>query len=79
MRDDREKVWMAQWQSAAVELETVRAQELRGMSERASADLFNRCAMPAGDYWISPQRAAASGLVEQQRLFKMSRANASRS
>jgi len=69
---------MGQWRSAAVALEEVRRQELSELSEEDSADLFNRCAMPTGDYWISPQREQASGLVAQQKYFMMSQNHASR-
>ena len=77
MSDDQREAWMSQWRSAAIELEKVRVQELRGLSEQGSADLFNRCAIPEGDYWITPERAQSSGLVEQQRLFMRSREHAS--
>jgi hypothetical protein len=74
---DREKLWMSQWQSAAVELEKVRVRELRELSEESAAELFNRCALPAADFWISPVRAESSGLVEQQAIFRRSRCHAS--
>ena len=77
MSDDKKKLWMSQWRSAAIELEKMRAQELRGLSEQDSADLFNRCAVPESDYWISPDRAQSSGLVEQQKFFMRSREHAS--
>jgi hypothetical protein len=74
---DQKMLWMRQWQSAAVELEKVRTRELREMSEESSAELFNRCAIPAADFWISPERAESSGLVEQQAIFMRSRCHAS--
>jgi hypothetical protein len=77
MNGDQKKAWMSQWRSAAVDLEKVRAEELRALSEQDSADLFNRCAIPGGDFWISPERAQSSGLVEQQRYFMRSREHAS--
>ncbi len=59
--------WMAQWRSAAVELERVRLNEL------ASADLA-RVAADLEDVSIVAARArgreCTSGLVEQQRLFQ---------
>jgi hypothetical protein len=72
MSDEQRKLWMSQWRSAATELEKVRARELRELSEQGSADLFNRCGIPECDYWISPERSQASGLVEQQRYFMRS-------
>ena len=72
MSDEQRNIWMSQWRSAAIELEKVRAQELRELSEQGSADLFNRCGIPDCDYWISPERSQASGLVEQQKLFMRS-------
>jgi len=77
MSRDQKKIWMSQWRSAAVELEKMRTEELREMTEQSSADLFNRCAIPAADYWISPERAQSSGLVEQQKIFMKSRSHAS--
>ncbi len=69
---------MNQWRSAATALEEVSHQALSKLSEQDSADLFNRCAMPSGDYWISPEQSQASGLVAQQKFFMMSRDHASR-
>jgi hypothetical protein len=77
VNSNQEKLWMSQWQSAAVELEKVRARELREMTEETSAELFNRCAIAAADFWISPERAESSGLVEQQAIFRWSRRHAS--
>lgn len=77
MSDEQRKAWMSQWRSAAVELEKMRVMELRELSEQDSADLFNRCDIPQCDYWISPERSQASGLVEQQKFFMRSREHAS--
>jgi hypothetical protein len=74
---DQKMRWMSQWQSAGLELEKVRTRELRELSEESSAELFNRCAIPAADVWISPERAESSGLVEQQAIFMRSRSHAS--
>jgi hypothetical protein len=68
----QKKLWMGQWRSAAVELDLVRSRELRELSEEASAELFNRCAVPPADFWIPPERAESSGLVEQQAVFMRS-------
>jgi hypothetical protein len=78
MSEEEGKVWMSQWRSAAIELEKVRSQELRELSEQGSADLFNRCDIPEGGFWISPERSEASGLVEQQKFFMRSPEYASR-
>jgi len=75
MSESQKKLWMSRWRSAAVELEKVRVQELRELSERDSADLFNRCVIPESDFWISPERSQASGLVEQQKFFMRSHAS----
>lgn len=75
---DQQMLWMSRWRSTGVELENVRRRELRDLSEEASAELFNRCAIPAADLWISPERAESSGLVEQQAIFMRSRSHASR-
>ncbi len=50
MSEEEIKVWMRQWRSAAIELEKVRSQELRELSEQGSADLLNRCVIPEGDF-----------------------------
>jgi hypothetical protein len=77
MDADQKKLWMGQWRSAAVELDRVRCRELRELSEEASAELFNRCAVPPADFWIPPERAESSGLVEQQAVFMRARSHAS--
>ncbi|MDX2079461.1 MAG: hypothetical protein SFU53_01620 [Terrimicrobiaceae bacterium] len=68
---------MAQWRAAEAALVEIRRQELAGLSEQDSAELFNRCAMPAGDFWLSPERLQSSGLVAQQKYFMRSRSHAS--
>jgi hypothetical protein len=78
MSDSAKQAWMDQWRSAEEALGEVRRQELSELSEQDSADLFNRCAMPTGEYWISPERSEAAGLVTQQKFFMMSREHASR-
>ena len=64
--EDQRRTWMAQWRSAAVALERVRVDELRGADlGRIAAGLEDACAASAGER----ARRATSGMVEQQRLL----------
>jgi hypothetical protein len=61
--------WVATWKVAAVELEKLKAQSLRGLTEEQSARQFNDLDCDPALVWISPERLLSSGLVEQQRIF----------
>ena len=64
--------WLAQWKSAAVELEKVRLAELRKLSDaEALAASEALLSMPMGP--LPEERRTWSGLVEQQRLFMLLR------
>jgi hypothetical protein len=67
---DQQQAWMAQWRSAAIALERIRAAEM------ASADLA-RIASDLDDLSIAAARIrggeTTSGLVVQQRLFVRAR------
>lgn len=67
---NQQLAWMAQWRSAAIALERIRAVELAG------ADLA-RIASDLDDLSIAAARArgrdTTSGLVVQQRLFHRAR------
>jgi hypothetical protein len=66
---EQQRAWMAQWRSAAVALEKVKAEELRTLTEaqalRDSDDLLS-----LGPFPLLADRETSSGLVEQQRWFQ---------
>ena len=64
------RLWVETWKRAGPELERMKREELRAMTEeealrRVAAVMNSR----ADDGWIRPDRRNTSGLVEQQRLF----------
>lgn len=65
-----EQRWMEQWRHAAVELERIRREELRAMTDD---DVRATMVSLAGLAACTPDRAAGTGLVEQQRLFMLAR------
>ena len=69
---EREKVRerVRQWRTANAEMDRMRTEELRAMSEQDSARIFDM--LDSGDLsevWRRPERLASSGMVEQQRIF----------
>jgi hypothetical protein len=59
------KLWVETWKRAGVELERIRKEELRALTEEESAaDLFR-----GFDLLELPEYPPTSGLVEQQRWF----------
>jgi hypothetical protein len=67
MSDGELERWTETWKQAGAELERIRREELRRMTDddvrRAVADLFSGA--PPSDH----EPRTTSGLVEQQRLF----------
>jgi hypothetical protein len=64
------KRWVRTWQDAGPRLERIRRQELREL------DAYTAIALLCGpaDYRVAPRAPkSSSGLVEQQRLFRMLR------
>jgi hypothetical protein len=64
----RERV--RQWRTANAEMDRMRTEDLRAMSERESARIFDM--LDPGDLsevWRRPERLESSGMVEQQRIF----------
>lgn len=60
-----------QWKVAAAEMDRERAERLRGMGEGESARIFDMLVPPnPAAVWRRPERLEASGMVEQQRIFK---------
>lgn len=67
---ERGREWVAAWKRAGPELERVRREELRALDSHAAIALLTG---PA-DYTIEPRSPKpSSGLVEQQRLFRLLR------
>jgi hypothetical protein len=65
------RLWVENWKRVGPELERIKRQELRALSEEEAfdqAEALNRSV--AEDVWVHPRRLAAAGLVEQQRLFQ---------
>ena len=71
-RSDQEQMraWVENWKRVGPELERMKKEKLRSMSEE---EAFNQAEVlstsAADEVWIEPARAAAAGLIEQQRLF----------
>ncbi len=72
--EDQMRAWVENWKRVGPELERIKREELRAMTEEEAfrrAELLGRSG--AADVWIEPGRAAAAGMVEQQRLFILAR------
>ena len=64
------RAWVENWKRVGPELERIKKEELRAMTEEEGtrrALLVMDAALP-GD-WKDPRRATYSGLIEQQRIF----------
>lgn len=57
------------WERAGVELDRIKWEELRAMTEDDAARAFELLSMHPRDGWMRPERLESSGLVEQQRIF----------
>lgn len=63
------KRWVETWKLAGPELERIKKEELRALSEEEGiADVESILSVPV-DGWTPEWRKTWSGLVEQQRLF----------
>lgn len=74
MNDDHEvgRVFVESWKLAAVELDQVKWEELRAMTAEDSVKMLSLLHWPRDvPIWRSPDREGATGLVEQQRLFRL--------
>jgi hypothetical protein len=68
---ERMRLWVDTWRRVGPELERIKRDELRALSEEVAFEQAQTLANSvADDVWIDPERLAASGLVEQQRLFR---------
>ncbi len=68
---DREttKFLVETWKRAGEELDRIKWEELRAMTEDDAARMLETLSMHPRDGWMPPERLAGSGLVEQQRIF----------
>ena len=68
---EKMRLWVDTWRWVGPELERLKREELRALTEEAALAQAETLANSVADeIWISPERAEASGLVEQQRLFR---------
>jgi len=64
------KRWVDQWKITGPELERIKKEELRAMTEEEAFESAQRLSSYMTDaIWIDPQRRDSVGLIEQQRLF----------
>ncbi len=64
------KRWVDQWKITGPELERIKKEELRAMTEEeAKRRIVSVMEARAGDRWRRPDRRESSGLIEQQRYF----------
>ncbi len=66
------RAWVAAWRGSAVALDQIKAEDLRALTQEESGRVFADMATDTETIWISPERDAAAGLIEQQRLFMLS-------
>jgi len=67
------RAYVKQWQRTGELLDQIKWEELRAMTEEDAARIFEKLSMHPRDGWIRPEREQSSGLVEQQRLFRLLR------
>lgn len=69
--DDRAKMrrWVEAWKVAGEELDRMKWDELRAMTEDDAARMLDLQHWPTDDLWRSPERESAEGMIEQQRMF----------
>jgi hypothetical protein len=70
MMRDEAREYVERWQKAGPELERVRREELRALTDADGRELF-RCVLELASLHI--QNRPTSGLVEQQRIFQKAR------
>lgn len=69
------RLWVERWKWVGPELEKLKRQELRTLTEAEAyrrADSLGECL--EYDHWIDPRRVTSSGLIEQQAIFSRARA-----
>lgn len=76
---EKEKIlqYIRNWKVVGEELDRMKAEELRAMSEEESARIFDGLqACGLEDMWRQPECAEDNGMVEQQRIFMKAHAKA---
>jgi hypothetical protein len=68
--DEKNRLMVETWKKAGPELQKIRDQELRAITEEDAARIFDSLEMPVGSLYRSEERRRSLGLIEQQRLFK---------
>ena len=63
------QAWVNRWRENGARLEKIKYQELRALTEEEAGRLFAAMTSDPDLYWISPERAGAVGMIEQQRIF----------
>ena len=76
---ERTRHHIAIWKETAAELDRIKCEELRAITEDQAAIYAEMLALPVGTAWAPPENLNGSGLVEQQRTFAKARAHKSRS
>ena len=72
LEERQTREWIAIWRETAVALEQMKTEELRALTQEEAGQEFAKMTANTDTFWISPERAAAEGLIEQQRLFMLS-------
>ena len=72
LEERQTREWVAIWRETAVALEQIKTEELRALTQEEAGQEFAKMTADTDTFWISPERAAAEGLIEQQRLFMLS-------
>jgi len=71
------RLWVETWKRAGPELERMKREELRALTEEEAYEQAQALALSApDDLWIEPGRLSAAGLIEQQRVFRKFRSSA---
>jgi hypothetical protein len=68
------RAWVENWKRIGPELERMKQEKLRAMTEEEAFDQAETLSNSGADaVWVDPKRANAEGLIEQQRLFQIKR------
>lgn len=64
------RAWVENWKCVGPELEEIKKKKLRALTEeQAYQQALILSESAADEIWIQPERAAAEGLIEQQKIF----------
>lgn len=65
--------WVATWKIGGPELERIKRDELRALTDEDECDQAKALMASVGDFWIEPRRLDSFGLIEQQRIISKGR------